>query len=133
MYYFHSLFLLPLLLLLLLLKIEKVKVLTFPYNHHNAWKQASTHIPNDSISIVFQFNALFLGDGVITDQKKKDLFDAFALLNQFLEKSKYVAGENPTIADLAILATISGMIVSIWMDLIFTVFMFIICFCPFLS
>lgn len=60
----------------------------------------------------FQFNALFLGESVITDEKKKPLFEAFALLNEYLEKAKYVAGDNVTLADLSILATISGMIVS---------------------
>lgn len=55
---------------------------------------------------------MFLGESVITEEKKKSLFEAFGWLNQFLEKSKYVAGDNVTIADLSIIATVSGMIVS---------------------
>jgi len=56
------------------------------------------------------FNALFLGESVITEEKKKALFEAFELLNGFLANSKFVAGHNLTIADLSIIATISGMI-----------------------
>lgn len=56
------------------------------------------------------FNALFLGESVITEEKKKPVFEAFGLLNGFLDKTKYVAGDKVTLADLAILATMSGMI-----------------------
>uniref|UniRef100_A0A336K1W7 glutathione transferase n=1 Tax=Culicoides sonorensis TaxID=179676 RepID=A0A336K1W7_CULSO len=56
------------------------------------------------------FNALFLGESVITEEKKKPVFEAFGWLNGFLEKSKYVAGDKPTIADISLIATMSGMI-----------------------
>lgn len=64
------------------------------------------------LSFSLQFNAIFLGESVITDEKKKPLFEAFGWLNSFLQKGKYVAGDKPTIADLSLLATMSGMIVS---------------------
>jgi len=56
------------------------------------------------------FNALFLNETVITEEKKKPLFEAFGWLNEFLKDHKFVAGNTVTIADLSILATISGMI-----------------------
>lgn len=62
--------------------------------------------------LLFQFNALFLGESVITEEKKKAVFEAFGWLNSFLSKTKYVASDKPTIADLSIIATISGLIVS---------------------
>lgn len=55
---------------------------------------------------------MFLGETVITEEKKKPLFEAFDLMNGFLEKTNFVAGDKITLADLAILASISGMIVS---------------------
>lgn len=64
-----------------------------------------------TLTIFLQFNALFLGESVITEEKKKPLFDSFALLNGFLDKTKFTAGDKVTLADLSILATISGMIV----------------------
>lgn len=41
-------------------------------------------------------------------EKFKKIEEAFGFLNTFLEKSKYVAGDHLTIADISLLATVSS-------------------------
>nr|AFJ75818.1 glutathione s-transferase D2 [Sogatella furcifera] len=47
------------------------------------------------------------GGAPLEEEKKKKLGDALVFLDGFLEKSPFVAGENLTLADLAIVASIS--------------------------
>lgn len=41
-------------------------------------------------------------------EKFKKMEEAFAFLNTFLENSKYAAGDNLTIADMSLIATVSS-------------------------
>ncbi|CAD7079718.1 unnamed protein product [Hermetia illucens] len=56
------------------------------------------------------YPVLFLGETTIPEDKKKQLQEAFEWLNGFLEGRKWVAGDNLTIADLSILASIASII-----------------------
>ena len=56
---------------------------------------------------------LFLGETRISDEKREKLNEAFGFLNTFLEGNEFVCGgENATLADLAILASITSIVVS---------------------
>ncbi|XP_026478114.1 uncharacterized protein LOC113384585 [Ctenocephalides felis] len=54
------------------------------------------------------FPALFLGETTVSKDKKDQLNEAFGYLDGFLAKTKWVAGDNFTIADNAILASMSS-------------------------
>lgn len=58
----------------------------------------------------FQFPVLFLGETKISDEKRKQLTEAFEYLNTFLEGNDWVAGDKVTIADLAILSSLSTIV-----------------------
>lgn len=55
-----------------------------------------------------QFPILFLGETTISQDKKDQLNEAFGYLDGFLAKTKWVAGDNFTVADNAILASVSS-------------------------
>lgn len=62
----------------------------------------------------FQYPALFLGEKNIADEKRNHIHDAFILMENFLEGRKWFCGDNMTIADLSILASVSSIIVKIY-------------------
>ena len=55
---------------------------------------------------------LFSGETKISDEKRTALASAFVFLNTFLEGNKWVCGNEVTIADLAILASLASIYVS---------------------
>lgn len=55
---------------------------------------------------------LFIGETKITQEKRDKLNEALVFLNTFLNGTKYVAGDNVTIADLAIYASVTSIVVS---------------------
>lgn len=59
---------------------------------------------------------LHLGETKITQEKRDNLTEAFGFLNTFLNETKYVAGNDVTIADLAIYASVTS-IVNVGADL----------------
>lgn len=59
-----------------------------------------------------QFPVFFLGETKISDDKRKQVYEAFGFMEKFLEGRKWFCGDNLTIADLAILASLSSIIVS---------------------
>lgn len=60
---------------------------------------------------IFQYPILFEGVTEIKDKLRNDLNATLGFLNQFLEDQKWVAGDKPTIADTAILASFSSVVV----------------------
>lgn len=58
-----------------------------------------------------QFPALFLGEKKITDEKRNQVFEAFGFMEKFLDGRKWFCGDNLTIADLSILASMSSVLV----------------------
>lgn len=56
------------------------------------------------------FPALFLGEKKIPDLLRKAMTDALEFLNTFLEGSSWIAGNDVTIADLSLLASISSIV-----------------------
>lgn len=59
-----------------------------------------------------QYPILYLGVTSITDPLKDDLNNTLGFLNTFLDQSKWVAGDNCTIADTSIYASVSAIMVS---------------------
>lgn len=59
-----------------------------------------------------QFPVLFLKTKEIPEEKKKNVRDAYAFLETFLEGNDYLAGNHYTIADMCCIATVSSMVVS---------------------
>jgi glutathione S-transferase len=53
-----------------------------------------------------------LGEKKITDDKRKNVFEAFGFMEAFLEGKKWFCGDNLTLADLSICASMSSIIVS---------------------
>nr|WEU54062.1 glutathione s-transferase delta-1 [Protohermes costalis] len=51
---------------------------------------------------------LFLNEKTIPDERKTSLNEALSFLDKFLEQSKWVAGENLTIADISCVASVSS-------------------------
>lgn len=60
-----------------------------------------------------QFPIIFLGVTEIQQNLKDDLNSTLGFLDQFLSESKWVAGDNVTIADTSIYASLSSILVSI--------------------
>ncbi|XP_070499907.1 glutathione S-transferase 1-like [Chironomus tepperi] len=56
------------------------------------------------------YPALYLGEKNIADEKRNHIHDAFILMENFLEGRKWFCGDNMTIADLSILASVSSII-----------------------
>ncbi|KAJ8717705.1 hypothetical protein PYW07_005635 [Mythimna separata] len=56
----------------------------------------------------------FLGDKEIKKPLKDDLNATLSLLNLFLNDSKWVAGDHPTIADTSIYASVSSILAVGW-------------------
>jgi len=56
------------------------------------------------------FPALFLGEKKITDEKRNQVFEAFGFMEKFLDERKWFCGDNLTIADLSILASMSSVL-----------------------
>uniref|UniRef100_U5EYR3 glutathione transferase n=1 Tax=Corethrella appendiculata TaxID=1370023 RepID=U5EYR3_9DIPT len=56
------------------------------------------------------FPVLFLGEKKIAEDKRKQLAEAFEFLNTFIGEHKWVCGDDLTIADLSILASISSIV-----------------------
>lgn len=67
---------------------------------------------------IFQWPVLFLGETKIAQVKRDNLNEAFGFLETFLTNSKYVASCNVTIADIAIYASISSIVVGIYISYI---------------
>lgn len=63
-------------------------------------------------SFFLQYPALFLGETKISDDKRQELKKTFGFAETFLEGRKWFCGDNLTIADLSILASMSSAIVS---------------------
>lgn len=61
----------------------------------------------------FQFAHLFKG-AELDETKLQPIVDAFEVLEKYLETSEWVAGENMTIADIAIAVTVSQAEVSLY-------------------
>lgn len=53
---------------------------------------------------------MFLGETTISDEKRKQLTESFEFLEKFLENSEWFAGDSLTLADLAILSSISSIV-----------------------
>uniref|UniRef100_A0A2A4JCV1 Glutathione S-transferase n=1 Tax=Heliothis virescens TaxID=7102 RepID=A0A2A4JCV1_HELVI len=60
------------------------------------------------------FPILFLGETEIRKPLKDDLNTTLGFLNQFLEESKWVAGDHPTIADTSIYASLTSILAVGW-------------------
>ncbi|PZC86945.1 hypothetical protein B5X24_HaOG200213 [Helicoverpa armigera] len=60
------------------------------------------------------FPILFLGETEIKKPLKDDLNTTLGYLNQFLEESKWVAGDHPTIADTSIYASLTSILAVDW-------------------
>lgn len=60
------------------------------------------------------FPILFLGETEIKQSLKDDLNSTLSFLNQFLEKTKWVAADHPTIADTSIYASMSSILAVGW-------------------
>lgn len=58
-----------------------------------------------------KFPAIFLGETKISDEKRKQVYEAFGYMENFLEGRKWFCSDNLTIADLSILASLSSIIV----------------------
>uniref|UniRef100_A0A0K8TTV1 Putative glutathione s-transferase n=1 Tax=Tabanus bromius TaxID=304241 RepID=A0A0K8TTV1_TABBR len=56
------------------------------------------------------FPVLFLGETTISEEKTKQLYEAFNWLDGFLQSTKWVAGDEVTIADLSILASLASIV-----------------------
>lgn len=69
-------------------------------------------------TIDLQFPILFLGEDEIHDEKKTPLEEALGFLDIFLDGNLYVCGQNLTIADCSLAATVSTMAVRIHMHII---------------
>ncbi|CAH2107521.1 unnamed protein product [Euphydryas editha] len=54
------------------------------------------------------YAAIFEGVRKPTEKQLKDLDEAYSFLEAFLSKTKFIAGDNMTIADISILATVSA-------------------------
>lgn len=77
-------------------------------------KKSFRKIFHDSIffiSIFTKFPAFFLGETKISDEKRKQVYEAFGYMENFLEGRKWFCSDNLTIADLSILASLSSIIV----------------------
>ncbi|XP_050343100.1 glutathione S-transferase 1-like [Nymphalis io] len=55
------------------------------------------------------YSAIFEGIRKPTEKQLKDLDEAYSFLEAFLSNTKFVAGDNMTIADISILASVSAM------------------------
>lgn len=53
---------------------------------------------------------MFLGETKIPEDKRKQLIEAFEFLEKFLETNEWFAGDSVTLADLAILSSLSSII-----------------------
>ncbi|CRK97493.1 CLUMA_CG010882, isoform A [Clunio marinus] len=56
------------------------------------------------------FPALFLGETKISDEKRKQVYEAFGFMEKFLTGRKWFCGDKMTIADLSILASLSSIV-----------------------
>lgn len=101
-------------------------VIKFPrlWEMKNRWKK----IPSRNIFALFmniqqnmllflmisflKYPALYLGEKKISDEKRKNIFEAFGFMETFLEGKKWFCGDNLTLADLSICASMSSIIVS---------------------
>lgn len=70
-------------------------------------------------TFLFQFPILFLGETEIKQNLKDDLNNSLSFLETFLSGSKWVAGDNYTIADTAIYASVSSILVRILLNMFF--------------
>lgn len=59
-----------------------------------------------------KYPALYLGEKKISDEKRNNVYGAFSFMESFLEGRKWFCGENLTLADLSICASMSSIIVS---------------------
>lgn len=50
---------------------------------------------------------MIFGGAPLDEEKKQKLDEAFNILEQFLEKSKWVAGDDITLADISVAVTVS--------------------------
>lgn len=64
------------------------------------------------MTLIFQFPVLFLGEDEIHDEKKTPMEEALGFLDVFLEGTNFVCGENLTIADCSLVASVSSLVVS---------------------
>lgn len=53
-----------------------------------------------------------MGETHISNEKRSKVLEAFDLMENFLEERKWFCGENLTLADLSILASVSSIMVS---------------------
>lgn len=54
---------------------------------------------------------VFLGAKEITQENRDDVRDIMRILNEFLEETAFMAGDNLTIADLSILPNVTSFVV----------------------
>lgn len=76
-------------------------------------------ITNIFSPFLWQYPALFLGEKKIADEKRNQVHDAFNFMENFLQGRKWFCGDNMTIADLSILASVSSIIVNLLADLLY--------------
>lgn len=48
------------------------------------------------------------GTGTLTEEHIKSFEEFYSLLNTFLERTKFIAGDSLTIADFSVISTVSG-------------------------
>lgn len=61
---------------------------------------------------LLKYPALYLGEKKISDEKRNNVYGAFGFMETFLEGRKWFCGDNLTLADLSICASMSSIIVS---------------------
>lgn len=61
----------------------------------------------------FQFPILYLGEDEVHDEKKQPLEEALGFLDVFLADNAFVCGENLTVADCCLVASVSSIVVRI--------------------
>ena len=55
---------------------------------------------------------IFLGASEISQANRDEVMEIMTILNGFLEKSKFIAGDHLTIADFSIVANVSSFVVT---------------------
>ncbi|CAO1403684.1 unnamed protein product [Diamesa tonsa] len=56
------------------------------------------------------YPVIYLGETKISEEKRNQVYEAFGFLEQFLDGHKWFCGDNMTIADLSLLASVSSII-----------------------
>lgn len=62
----------------------------------------------DILILFFQKGLIFFGKKEITDEEKKSLQEAYNVVEKFLERSKWIAGNSLTIADFSFVTSITS-------------------------